>query len=43
MSNFADVDTARQIIKQLYPEAQDIEFIEHGYDNLVGLVDKNIH
>lgn len=39
MAYFADVDAAKQIIKRLYPEAKEIKFIEHGYDNLVGLVD----
>ena len=39
MITFASVETARQIIKNLYPEAKNVRFIEHGYDNLVGLVD----
>ena len=40
MTKFADIDTARKIIKKLFPEAKNVRFVEHGYDNLVGLVDK---
>lgn len=40
MTTFADSETARTIIKKLYPEAKDIILVEHGYDNLVVLVDK---
>lgn len=39
MTIFANTKTATQIIKKLYPDAKNVRFIEHGYDNLVGLVD----
>ncbi len=39
MTIFADTETAKEIIRHLYPEAKNIRFIEHGYDNMVGLVD----
>lgn len=39
MTNFANLDTAKQIIKHFYPNTKNIRFIDHGYDNLVGLVD----
>lgn len=37
---FADKENAQKIIKDLYPDAQNITFVEHGYDNLVVLVDE---
>lgn len=37
---FADNQTALQIIKDLYPDAQNLKIVEHGYDNLVVLVDE---
>lgn len=40
-TKFADIDEARQIVQQRYPDARRIEFIEHGYDNVVALVDTN--
>lgn len=40
-TNFADIELARQIVQQRYPDARRIEFIEHGYDNVVALVDTN--
>ena len=39
MAKFANIETARQVIENLHPEAKNVRFIEHGYDNLVGLVD----
>lgn len=39
MKSFANIDTATNIVKNIYPNAIDISFIEHGYDNLVALVD----
>lgn len=39
MRTFADIETAKQIVKDLYSEAKNVRFVEHGYDNLVGLVD----
>lgn len=36
-----DKTHALKIIKRLYPSSQSIRFIEHGYDNLVGLVDQS--
>jgi aminoglycoside phosphotransferase (APT) family kinase protein len=36
---FADIATAEKVIRDLYPNAQDISFVEHSYDNLVGLID----
>ena len=40
-TKFADIEAARQIVQQRYPDARRIEFIEHGYDNVVALVDTN--
>lgn len=40
-TNFADIEQARQIVHRRYPDARRIEFIEHGYDNVVALVDTN--
>lgn len=40
-TEFVDIDRARQIVQDLYPDAHRIEFIEHGYDNIVALVDSN--
>jgi aminoglycoside phosphotransferase (APT) family kinase protein len=37
---FADKDRAAQIVKEKYPDAVNTVFIEHGYDNLVALVDE---
>ncbi len=37
--NFATQESAEHILRELYPHAQSIRFVEHGYDNLVGLVD----
>jgi len=37
--SFADVDTAREITRGLYPNAENINMIEHSYDNIVALVD----
>jgi len=37
--NFADIHTAREATQSLYPNAQNITMIEHGYDNIVALVD----
>ncbi len=37
--NFADVDTAREFARGLYPHAEKITMIEHSYDNIVALVD----
>jgi aminoglycoside phosphotransferase (APT) family kinase protein len=37
---FADNKIALQIIKDLYPGAQKVKLVEHGYDNLVVLVDE---
>ena len=37
---FADIKLAEDIIRALYPNAQNISFVNHGYDNLVGLVDE---
>jgi aminoglycoside phosphotransferase (APT) family kinase protein len=39
MINFANIDSATEIIKQLYPNNKEIRFIEHGYDNLVCLIE----
>lgn len=39
MITFASKETATQVIKRVNPDAKNIRFIEHGYDNLVGLVD----
>lgn len=40
MANFADINSASKIIEELYPDASEVNFVEHGYDNLVGLVDE---
>lgn len=40
MAKFADLETAKKLISKLYPSASSIQVIEHGYDNIVGLVDK---
>ncbi len=37
--NFADVDTAREFTRSLYPHTKKITMIEHSYDNIVALVD----
>ncbi len=37
---FADKQKAEEIIKDLYPDASQVIFVEHGYDNLVVLVDQ---
>ncbi len=37
---FANLENVKEIIAALYPDAQNITFIEHGYDNLVALVDE---
>lgn len=37
--DFADVDVAREITQNLYPNAKNITMIEHSYDNVVALVD----
>lgn len=37
---FADKEIAGKVIKRLYPKSKNISFIEHGYDNLVVLVDE---
>lgn len=34
-----DVKTAQQIVHELYPSAESITMVEHGYDNIVALVD----
>jgi aminoglycoside phosphotransferase (APT) family kinase protein len=36
---FVDVERARQIVGELYPDVQQIEVVEHGNDNIVALVD----
>jgi aminoglycoside phosphotransferase (APT) family kinase protein len=36
--NFADIDTARKIAHDLYPDASNITMIEHSHDNIVALV-----
>jgi len=36
---FANADLARKTLKVMYPQAKQITLIEHGYDNIVGLVD----
>jgi len=36
---FADAPLAKEIIQRAYPTATKIELIEHGYDNIVVLVD----
>lgn len=41
-TNFADIEQARQIVTERYPDARRIEFIEHGYDNVVALVDTTV-
>ena len=38
--HFANIDTVKKIVSDLYPKSKDITFIEHGYDNIVALVDK---
>jgi aminoglycoside phosphotransferase (APT) family kinase protein len=42
MIDYVDVSKAKQIIKELYPNAKNVEVIEHGYDNIVGLIDKEV-
>lgn len=37
---FADNETAKKIVKDLYPDAKEVTFVEHGYDNLVVLIDE---
>lgn len=37
--NFADAISARALLGKLYPNATEVGLIEHGYDNLVGLID----
>ena len=39
--DFADSNTARDITRSLYPNAQKITMVEHSYDNIVALVDMN--
>lgn len=36
---FADADLARKTLKEMYPQAKQVTLIEHGYDNIVGLID----
>lgn len=36
---FADSTMAREALKEMYPQAKQITLVEHGYDNIVGLVD----
>lgn len=33
-------DLAHKILKEMYPDAKRITLVEHGYDNIVGLVDE---
>lgn len=40
MQTFADAESAKKIIKKLYPDAKQVDFVEHGYDNVVALVDE---
>lgn len=37
---FADTDLAQKLTKDAYPNAKQITLIEHGYDNIVMLVDE---
>lgn len=37
---FLDIDQARRVVADLYPNAMRVELIEHGYDNVVALVDE---
>lgn len=37
----ANIDTAKEIAKDLYPLARNISFIERGHDNLVILIDED--
>lgn len=37
---FADTELVRETLKDMYPEAKRISLVEHGYDNIVGLVDE---
>jgi aminoglycoside phosphotransferase (APT) family kinase protein len=39
MPDFADALVARKVLRDLYPSASVIDLVEHGYDNIVGLVD----
>jgi aminoglycoside phosphotransferase (APT) family kinase protein len=36
---FADLATAKKTIGDLYPNVQNVTFVEHSYDNLVALID----
>jgi aminoglycoside phosphotransferase (APT) family kinase protein len=36
---FADANLARKALTEMYPQAKQITLIEHGYDNIVGLID----
>lgn len=38
---FANTELALETLKKLYPEAAKITLVEHGYDNIVGLVDES--
>ncbi|NBD73944.1 phosphotransferase [Patescibacteria group bacterium] len=40
LKSFADASLAREILSKLYSAAIEVDLIEHGYDNLVGLVDR---
>lgn len=38
--DFAHIDIAKKIVSDLYPDANHVQYVEHGYDNLVVLVDE---
>lgn len=40
MKTFANAEAAKKVIKELYPQTKEVSFVDHGYDNLVVLVDK---
>lgn len=40
VKKFVTPENAAEIIKALFPNAQYVSFVEHGYDNLVALVDE---
>ena len=35
-------ETVRNTLKEMYPNAGRITLVEHGYDNIVGLVDERM-
>lgn len=37
---FVGIDEAKRLVADLYPDAKKVEYIDHGYDNIVALIDE---